>query len=74
MGVPVPDGDMEQLRQFLFNAFSDENKDDNNDNKDNNNNKNNDNKDNNNNKPQDLRHPVFGLAGGAAACNAKEKI
>ena len=25
-------------------------------------------------KPQDLRHPVFGLAGGAAACCVNEKI
>ena len=25
-------------------------------------------------KPQDLRHPGFGLAGGAAACNAKENM
>ena len=25
-------------------------------------------------KSQDLRHPVFGLASGAAACNANEKI
>ena len=25
-------------------------------------------------KSQDLRHPAFGLAGGAAACNKKKKI